>query len=98
MRRLLATLALAAAVGMGCSGTPAESCPGTGDVEQCIENACPGWADCAASGRTDCSSLCDQAALDKCMGDDLGRSHCCTDCASAVCVSCCAFYGGCCGS
>ena len=24
--------------------------------------------------------------------------HCCTDCASAVCVSCCAFYGGCCGS
>ncbi len=29
---------------------------------------------------------------------DVGHGHCCSDCASAVCLSCCAFYGGCCGS
>lgn len=28
----------------------------------------------------------------------VGRGHCCTDCASADCIACCAFYGGCCGS
>ena len=35
-----------------------------------------------------------------CQGPEPGleHRHCCTDCASAVCVSCCAFYGGCCGS
>ena len=42
------------------------------------------------------------ATIAACSGTEpcpepVSHRHCCTDCASAVCVSCCAFYGGCCG-
>ena len=75
-----------------------EPCAESG-VEQCLEDACPGWEDCAASGRTDCSSLCDQSALEKCMPDGVGSpGGCCHDCLSADCVACCGVFGGCCGA